>query len=99
MTEGYAGAVRVGAGVRLRWARASCPGGSRTGMRGLFGHNVNPFVNVGNIRRAKKKAAGGGAGRRGHGVMEVQTLSKLGVYGGHPASNTMNSASSPRGWR
>ena len=25
---------------------------------------------------AKKEAAGGGAGRRGHGVMEVQTLSK-----------------------
>jgi hypothetical protein len=29
----------------------------------------------------KRRAAGGGAGRRGHGVMEVQTLSKLGVYG------------------
>jgi len=31
---------------------------------------------------AKKKAAGGGAGRRGHGVMEVQTLSRSDSRGG-----------------
>jgi hypothetical protein len=68
-------------------------------MPGLFRHDVHRLANVGDIRGAKKEAAGGGAGRRGHVVMEVQTLSKLGVYGGRPASNTMNSASSPRGWR
>ncbi len=37
-------------------------------------------------RIAKKEAAGGGAGRRGHGVMEVQTLSRLDCGGTQPLS-------------
>ena len=39
----------------------------------------------------KKEAAGGGAGRCGHGVMEVHFISKLEVRGGarHRASNNM----------
>jgi hypothetical protein len=34
--------------------------------------DVNPFAITRNVRLPKKRAAGGGAGRRGHGVMEVQ---------------------------
>jgi hypothetical protein len=41
-------------------------------MAGLFTQNVNSLENTGKVRQTKKKAAGGGAGRRGHGVMEVQ---------------------------
>ncbi len=39
-------------------------------MPGLFMQNVRGLEIV--KMCAKKKAAGGGAGRRGHGVMEVQ---------------------------
>jgi hypothetical protein len=40
------------------------------------------YWSLAHFRGVKKKAAGGGSGRRGHGVMEVQTLSRLESRGG-----------------
>ncbi len=73
--------------------RTSHAAGTKTGMFRAARHFAKhaDFRERG-LEAKKMKAAGGGAGRRGHGVMEVQTLSRPESRGGSATPSLEHSA-------